>query len=311
MAKTIVSNVVLFLGNGFDLDLGLPTKYSDFASETNIEWLELTKNFEQLYSQLYKEETINASLLTQLIEVSRNDYWFDVEKEIYKYVLNHKRPTPELIGLVRNQYERFKYYFSNYLNRIISSTIINPQSLANVLFNRLVKSNICSTICTFNYTDCFDLCSCHKRDGLKYMPIHGSLKNNNIILGCRAPHNQIEYAFDFLSKSTEVPSNLLQISTNYTIANEVIVFGHSLNLMDSCYFSELFDANNNNSDKILTIICKNTESERLIVENINEWSNFSETHIDCDVQFIHTDGWYKNEEQENKAFKDLCNRLKI
>ena len=143
------------------------------------------------------------------------------------------------------------------------------------------------------------------------MPIHGSLKNNNIILGCRVPHNQIEYAFDFLSKSTEVPSNLLQISTNYTIANEVIVFGHSLNLMDSCYFSELFDANNNNSDKILTIICKNTESERLIVENINEWSNFSETPIDCDVQFIHTDGWYKNEEQENKAFKDLCNRLKI
>lgn len=103
MAKTIVSNVVIFLGNGFDLDLGLPTKYSNFASETNIEWLELTKNFEQLYSQLYKEETINASLLTQLIEVSRNDYWFDVEKEIYKYVLNHKRPTPELIGLVRNQ----------------------------------------------------------------------------------------------------------------------------------------------------------------------------------------------------------------
>lgn len=48
MAKTIVSNVVIFLGNGFDLDLGLPTKYSNFASETNIEWLELTKNFEQL-----------------------------------------------------------------------------------------------------------------------------------------------------------------------------------------------------------------------------------------------------------------------
>ena len=36
MAKTIVSNVVIFLGNGFDLDLGLPTKYSNFASETNI-----------------------------------------------------------------------------------------------------------------------------------------------------------------------------------------------------------------------------------------------------------------------------------
>ena len=61
---------VLVFGNGFDLDLGLNTRYSDFAKSK--EWIEL---FER------KNDNDNC-LSSYLYKKSKVDDWFNIEKSL-------------------------------------------------------------------------------------------------------------------------------------------------------------------------------------------------------------------------------------
>ena len=63
-----ISNSILIIGNGFDLDLGRNTRYSDFAKSDF--W---PKN---LKSQLYR----------YLSQKSQIEKWFDLEGELANYV---------------------------------------------------------------------------------------------------------------------------------------------------------------------------------------------------------------------------------
>lgn len=66
---------VLILGNGFDLDLGLKTRYSDFAK--SIQW-------DDLYRRFSRE---GDSLASYLYELANKECWFDIEQGISDYVI--------------------------------------------------------------------------------------------------------------------------------------------------------------------------------------------------------------------------------
>ena len=67
---------VLVVGNGFDLDLKLKTRYLDFAKSD--EWKEL-----------YSQETMvkQSPLLQFLYGKSFIDKWYDIERALYEYSL--------------------------------------------------------------------------------------------------------------------------------------------------------------------------------------------------------------------------------
>ena len=65
---------ILILGNGFDIDLGLKTRYSDFANSKN--WEKLMED-----SLLY-----DPDLLGELQNAKETEAWFDIEKTMNDYV---------------------------------------------------------------------------------------------------------------------------------------------------------------------------------------------------------------------------------
>ena len=70
-------NNVFIVGNGFDLDLGLPTRYSDFA-ESNY-WPK-----EDVY-RTNKGPYAPQSLASYLNEKKNIETWFDLEHELLNY----------------------------------------------------------------------------------------------------------------------------------------------------------------------------------------------------------------------------------
>ena len=69
---------LLIIGNGFDIDLGLKTCYSDFSKSNN--WKTLMKD---TYS-------FDTDLLGVLLNAEEKDAWFDIEKTMNEYVRSIK-----------------------------------------------------------------------------------------------------------------------------------------------------------------------------------------------------------------------------
>ena len=73
-----MSNVVLILGNGFDVDLGLKSKYTDFINEA--EWKKLCTELIQKFPDKFND----ISLLNHMRKAGEDpSLWFDVENEIH------------------------------------------------------------------------------------------------------------------------------------------------------------------------------------------------------------------------------------
>ena len=146
-----MEKVALIIGNGFDLDLGLKTAYSHFATTGVPEWEKW------LSAELYKpksiyHETIMDNSLGLYLKLAREkENWFDVEELIYNYVNENRSPSDSLIGLVSNQYDNFKISFQEYLTRVAREDNVSKQSLAWNLFRKSVKTKYYSVI-SFNYT---------------------------------------------------------------------------------------------------------------------------------------------------------------
>lgn len=68
-------NIVLIIGNGFNLDLKFESKYSDFAKSE--EWKELYEK--------YASKSNHYSLIKFLNDRKETDKWFDIEQALFEY----------------------------------------------------------------------------------------------------------------------------------------------------------------------------------------------------------------------------------
>lgn len=140
--------------------------------------------------------------------------------------------------------------------------------------------------------------------------VHGSL-SYNMTLGCRVnEENKENHQLDFMYKPTvDLQKDILK--QNLTLATEVIVFGHSLNDMDYCYFKDFFDAveSGHHICKHLTIICKDAKSEKPIMDNLTKNVCVEKIKNHIDINFIYTDLWYNKDATTIKRYEELCNRI--
>lgn len=96
-----MAELALILGNGFDLDMGLPSRYSDFAKSNEF------KAIVKKVSDMYDEGERSKLLILQLQRAYMVSNWFDIEEEIHKYVV---RSVPRVMYLSsRNYYKRSRY----------------------------------------------------------------------------------------------------------------------------------------------------------------------------------------------------------
>lgn len=303
-----MANVSLIIGNGFDLDLGLKTSYKDFAASK--EWGDLVNGYK---SFLMDETSQKKSLLWQINNASYASQWFDIEEEIHKFINDHPDLTEEDIRHVKSEFEGIKKALCEYLRRCVDEFEFKPDNkrLSSELLY-LLYDNPCNVIeFNFNYTDVHDFLG----DSNIVFPthIHGCLKDKDIVLGCDIQEGEkvnrnlsFLYKYNMLKKANHMVRSMLD-------TNEVIIFGHSINEMDFCYFREYLKVASSSSQQMryLTIFTYDEQSERTIKDNMrNQGISVSDLYNNLEeFTFIHTKKLYAGDEEESLNLQDLGLRL--
>ena len=172
-----ISNSILIIGNGFDLDLGIKTKYIDFA---NSEYWPFKERFS------FEENTLPYFLNSHKNNV---ETWFDLEELLAIFARDNSILSKEKINDTMRDFEILKKKLKEYLEK--QEDVFFEEMKGNTQTNK-VSHLILQVflkmqgrkIYTFNYTNTQKIAKSlisGFEDNVTH--IHGSIKKNNIILG--------------------------------------------------------------------------------------------------------------------------------
>lgn len=307
---------VLIIGNGFDLDLGLPTRYSDFAKSE--EW-------DKLYSTTWSK----CPLAKHLKKCANKDNWFDIEVSLEEYAKKKEDkndfksalPDKDFFDYLKKAFDEYicsLYYSYKPVGEAEEKKIIedlNQKSLAANLIRINEEEGIFQSIYSFNYTEYGILPeltqnSTRRLLGVNYVHNMG----RNLILGI-GENGCDSDEYSFLKKTHHLNYPSTNIIHDLCKADNVVIFGHSLNHIDWPYFKDLFDTScsdvNRTNKKSITIITKNEDSVRKIKNTLCGF-HISLTKLSsvCKFSFIETDyynqGRYETKEKVNDLYRTIC-----
>lgn len=301
-----MSDFLLILGNGFDLDLGLHTTYSDFWNSKK--WRE-EKN--------YCPERYLVSSLEQY-RITHN--WFDLESGLLEGAQRLKKRLTSSFD--NSDYKKSFRMLADQLKEYVSDQQAhfnpNPNSVAKQILEAISYAEDSIYIYSFNYTDIKTICD---RLGVMGRPnifhVHGSLKpNDDIILGIELEDiSNIPDNLTFLIKSNNPYYQNNHLLRDLENTDNVIFFGHSINGMDFPYFKDYFlnlsDLSAEKSEmKHITIITKDESSEMQIKDNFRRNGIDVRTLFNrVDLEFIMTDGIYNGKQREIDKLEKLRSQL--
>lgn len=284
---------ILILGNGFDLDLGLKTRYSDFAGSD--EWRRYSSEESNLFHYLDAKKEIER--------------WFDLESELFNYAnpkVQRSRTLKEDKLYFDQLHEGLKIYLRNQQKKGI-----NIKSYAAELLKAIVHNDLFHNIYSFNYTDINIFA---KQIGIalnsKCTYIHGSLAENSIILGVN--DKRLVPNYDFLHKTMSPYYRSHNLFEDLYAANEVIFFGLSFGEIDFTYFEDFFKSqsssdNVGNKKKNITIVTYDENSRSDILRKLNNQGiNRQRLYAQSNFQMIRT-----SVEDDKVLFNELLKRLSI
>jgi hypothetical protein len=227
---------ILILGNGFDIDLGINTRYKDFVNSEDWPFNKPGR---------YEEDSLPYFLNECLGSV---ETWYDLEEALAKFADKSKnhlerakidRAKMNFITLCSTLGEYLKKQENAYITRIkgqSNAKRLKPsQCLLKYFLNKEIRS-----IYTFNYTNLKKIANQFILSfNDDYTHVHGSLENDNIILGAGDQRDLNDDFFEFYKTASPIyeSNNLVE---DLNSADEVYIFGHSLGLNDHDYFSEFF-----------------------------------------------------------------------
>lgn len=241
---------ILIIGNGFDINLGLNTKYSDFI------------NSEQ-FQNLVKS---NNHLAAYLQKIHSGKNWVDIEHELkdYETVINNQSKANLMFSkptlMPEDRPIKCKADFVELKNALIEhlkSEVKSSQVLTKEIFQaakilrcgylknfNAVRFNMLepyfNEILTFNYTNFFDqFFSSEEQTKLKIHHIHGSIDNQDIVFGVEDGKTSDDYSF--LNKSDHAAfGKTKDVSATLIRASEAHFFGCSLGDTDNAHFKRAF-----------------------------------------------------------------------
>lgn len=231
------NNTIIVLGNGFDLNLNLPTAYKDFIGSSQFQ--ELIHNGNKLCEHLESQYELQN--------------WVDIEYELQRYSSMYASVDREPFRL---EYNELCSKLCIYLNNIDYTKIDKNAFAYTTMCNLLKGGNI--TIVNFNYTKTIDyiirdinLNIEEKR--VNIYNIHGSAESNEIVFGVE-DDARINIDDVFLCKATQkafkpIDLNMMLMATPY-----IVILGHSIGPSDHHYFSNFFSMQALDGAKRKTII---------------------------------------------------------
>lgn len=187
MEETKIPKRLLIIGNGFDLDLGRNTRYSDFAKSEF--W---SKN---LKSQLYR----------YLSQKSQIEKWFDLEGELANYVQKMENTVSSYRALIpataQEDAQDFKIIVASMISYLqsVQRKNVKTDTLAAKVFSLACENSSFSKIYSFNYTDLnrvARLFQLLEMSNIEY--VHGCLSDNSAILGINDQVDTVDGAYDFM-----------------------------------------------------------------------------------------------------------------
>jgi len=240
-----MGHIVLIIGNGFDLNIGLPTSFGDFIKSDEFSILLQQEN--SLCKYLYKE--------------CNEANWFDVEGELVKYSIQNPKD-----GNLRNEYVALESAFYQYIERIESMNIDGQRILSShawELFMSNVFSKINSSenvdIINFNYTNtiykllemfvrsernkCYninsDILEGRFPKHINVIHPHGCISDGFVIIGVE-DSAIISPNHSFLKKTCHKEFKRFPMEC-LEGCDKIIFFGHSLGVSDHTYFKDMFE----------------------------------------------------------------------
>ena len=277
-----MARTVLIIGNGFDIELGLQSSYSQFAESP--EWKSLVRSKVESYN-LYQAED---SLVLFIEKARLKDNWFDIELCIHDFIMTKQNMPQETANIVKEEFEDLKSSLQHYLCRITDDYNLNKENNARLLLSKVIGCPSGSYIASFNYTDSLRLCQLQKNRGTDFTYIHGNL-NTGIVLGCDKFDNEnvnrtlsFLYKYNMLSKTNHIVESMRQ-------SREIVFYGHSVNEMDFNYFKDFFMYVSKPlapyPPRRLTFITKDEDSIRDIKDNMRN-QGISLTDMYCNLELF-------------------------
>lgn len=226
-----MADSLLILGNGFDLDLGLHTRYSEFWESER--WKEVKVTCPEPY------------LINSLESYRVTHNWFDLESGLLAGAKGLKGRIRRSSG-VKNYYDSFQILIKElqvYVERQQENFTPVKNSVAERLLKAIDVKQLFKCIYTFNYTDIGYLSKYFHVSKLPLVQhIHGSLDpGEQIILGIKMEDfTSIPPQLSFLIKSNSPYYRFTNLLRDLELAEHVVFFGHSINGMDFPYFKDFF-----------------------------------------------------------------------
>lgn len=229
---------VLIVGNGFDLNLGLKTSYSNY-----------------LVSDEFKGLLGNNNLANYLERCSKNSKWVDIEKELYNYSihlyyrdgdkLNQVPNMEEMIEMLKTEYYDVCSSLRLYLKKATACKLQLEDTASFCIINQVFSSENYTYILTFNYTDIIErihdyFFSSSKKNYL-INHIHGSLSDDNIVFGIE-DSAEVAKEHVFLYKSHNTNQRINGLFSIFENMENFTFFCYSLGETDHSYFDDFFKA---------------------------------------------------------------------
>lgn len=314
-----MSNVFV-IGNGFDLDLGLKTKYSDFT-ESEF-WPSATKgNVFANDNGIVKVSYPKLPMLDIFIRDAKDKKnWFDLEKELLAYAKIER--TGEFNYDTRNEgqgiVEQNVAYFNKlldslnkYITYVQTDSKINKDCRAKNVLSAIVENGYFENIYSFNYTD---LTSLAKRLGItqefQYNHLHGKVSNGTIILG--VDETPLRNGYEIFHKSSSRYYRSHNLYNALTAAEEIVIFGLSFGSIDYSYFDRFFkqisegESIADDKKKYITIFTGDDQSRLNIISNLrNMGINIQRLYAQSHFQII-----CNSDDVEEEELSDFYHRLK-
>ncbi len=270
-------NITFFIGNGFDVAIGLSTRYIDFLKE-------------------YVESDSSSQVISDFKHAIKNDLkneshnWSDLELEFGNYT-KHLSSEEEIVTIYNDcrlaiceyiKLESQKIDFEQCKNEIVQTFEAYLKGFYNELKyvpkDHFVQTSRINTIpesitigfVSFNYTNCLELCIKHLKTVKPHVSshivrdssypttigklnyIHGTISDFNPIFGVN-DESQIKFEKELSVKTKRkiikpFKNDAVGGNVNYTIkkiikaTNVYCIFGMSIGDTDKCWWNEIGNA---------------------------------------------------------------------
>lgn len=242
-----MANNIVILGNGFDLSLGLPTKYVDFVNSSYwpIKDLDSAHYGENnLYNFLYQYIQSNKDTLG-------NVRWIDLENLLLQYALS-KSAQPisfeaekEIIKYDQQIFQQIKDSFIQYIvdevprkeNSFKLRHGVGSQVISQIANNKTFKK-----IYSFNYTHTESILDFICNWKPEIIHIHGQAYtySSHIILGIGSGKG-INKEYKFFLKDRQKGFVAHDLNEDLFSAEQIVFYGISFGESDFIYFKRFFE----------------------------------------------------------------------